>query len=104
MINQLIKSRRSLPRRRCPLAAIIDLVGAGGSLAAAGARTREEGASAAAATAAAAGGVAGVGGGRRLAVLVAGHEDGLGVVALRRRQWRQSGFGSGRRSGYLMCV
>ena len=99
MINQLIKSRRSLPGRRRHLAAIIDLVGAGGSLAAAGARTREEGA------AAAAGGVAGVGGGRRLAVLVAGHEDGLGVVALRRRQWRQSGFGSGRRiDGYLMCV
>ena len=99
MINQLIKSRRSLPGRRRPLAAIIDLVGAGGSLAAAGARTREEGAAAAAA------GVAGVGGGRRLAVLVAGHEDGLGVVALRRRQWRQSGFGSGRRiDGYLMCV
>ena len=101
MINQLIKSRRSLPGRRRHLAAIIDLVGAGGSLATAGARTREEGAAAAAA---AAGGVAGVGGGRRLAVLVAGHEDGLGVVALRRRQWRQSGFGSGRRSGYLMCV
>ena len=67
--------------------AALDLVKAGGSLAPAG--------------------VASVGSGRRrrLAVLVAGHEDGLGVVALRRRQWRQSGFGSGRRiDGYLMCV